>query len=106
MSKFTFICEDEPSPFGDEILAKRTVEFGASHLDGIIGEFENFLKGCGFQLKGYLDIVQINTESDEEDDLDDLDSIFGGKSLNQRSRGQRFLSTTQDIGLAFHAMMA
>lgn len=73
MSKFTFICEDEPSTFaefGDEIITKRTVEFHASHLDGIIGEFETFLKGCGFHLKGYLDVVQVNTESDEEDDLD------------------------------------
>jgi hypothetical protein len=81
MSKFTFICQEEPSPFNDEILSKRTVEFHGSHLEGIIGEFETFLKGCGFQFNGYLDIVQLNTESDEDDDLDDLDSIFGGKSL-------------------------
>lgn len=84
MSKFTFICQEEPSTFaefGDEIATKRTVEFHASHLEGIIGEFETFLRGCGFRFDGYLDVVQVNTESDEEDDLDDLDSIFGGKSL-------------------------
>lgn len=82
MSKFTFICEDEPSPFGDEILAKRTVEFEASHLDGIIGEFETFLRGCGFYFDGHLELVNstTNTQSPfEEDDLDDLDSIFSGK---------------------------
>ena len=82
MSKFTFICEDEPSPFGDEILAKRTVEFEASHLDGIIGEFETFLRGCGFHLKGYLEMVEPNQNivEDGEDDLDMFtESIFAKK---------------------------
>jgi len=88
MSKFTFICEEEPCPFGDSIISKRTVEFNAVHLDGIIGEFETFLRGCGFNLKGNLEIVEAYAKEtfplnhkDEEYDLDDLDSIFNGKSL-------------------------
>jgi len=82
MSKFTFICEEEPCPFGESITTKRTVEFNAVHLDGIIGEFETFLRGCGFQLKGYLEVSEYPTTegcTSEEDDLDDLDSIFSGK---------------------------
>lgn len=57
MSRFTFICEEQPSILGDAIVAKRTVEFDAVHLEGIIGEFETFLKGCGFYINGNLQIV-------------------------------------------------
>ena len=85
MSKFTFICQEEPCPFGESITTKRTVEFDAVHLDGIIGEFETFLRGCGFNIDGYLEISKYPTTegcTSEEDDLDDLDSIFfGRKSL-------------------------
>jgi len=38
MSKFTFICEDEPMPFADAIVTKKTFEFNADHLDSIIGD--------------------------------------------------------------------
>lgn len=80
MSKFTFICEDEPMPFGESIITKRTFEFNADHLDGVIGEFETFLRGCGFHLSGYLEMVEPNQKIVEDnDDLDDLDSIFSGK---------------------------
>lgn len=102
MSKFTFICEDEPSPFGDEILAKRTVEFEASHLDGIIGEFENFLRGSGFYFDGELIIYkeeslfeknnfslskdgELDLEARQSFDPDDLDSIFSGRKSVIRS---------------------
>jgi hypothetical protein len=85
MSKFTFICEEEPCPFGESITTKRTVEFNAVHLEGIIGEFESFLRGCGFQLKGSLEVSPYPTTegctSEQYGDLDDLDSIFNGKSL-------------------------
>ena len=88
MSKFTFVCKDEPSPFGDEILTKRTFEFDASHLDGIIGEFETFLRGCGFQFNGHLEVVKeqhplgkIYSKDGHQDDLDNLESIFNGKGL-------------------------
>ena len=80
MSKFTFICEDDPCPFGESITTKRTFEFDASHLEGIIGEFETFLRGCGFAIDGYLEVVRPDQKIvEDEDDLDDLDSIFSGK---------------------------
>jgi hypothetical protein len=87
MSKFTFICEDDPCPFGESITTKRTFEFDAVHLEGIIGEFETFLRGCGFNINGYIDVCEYpttessKTKSYSEEELDDLDSIFNGKSL-------------------------
>jgi len=70
MSKFTFICEDEPCPFGESILTKRTFEFNADTLAGVIGEFETFLCGCGFHLNGYLEIVEPNQKIVADEDLD------------------------------------
>lgn len=80
MSKFTFICEDEPMPFGDSIITKRTFEFNADHLDGVVGEFETFLRGCGFHVDGHLEFVK-NWEEDiearQDCDLDNYtDSLF------------------------------
>jgi len=85
MSKFTFVCEDEPSPFGDTIVTKRTFEFNADTLDGVVGEFETFLRGCGFHLDGYLEVVKPDQKIVEDDDLDDLDSIFSGRKSIIRS---------------------
>lgn len=70
MSKFTFICEDDPCPFGESITTKKTFEFDAVHLEGIIGEFETFLRGCGFSLKGNLEIVDESTSKEYTGDLD------------------------------------
>jgi len=90
MSKFTFICEDEPMPFADAIVTKKTFEFNADHLDGVIGEFETFLKGCGYHIDGNLEIVKESKslsqiEPIQKVDLDDLDSIFNGKKSLIRS---------------------
>jgi hypothetical protein len=85
MSKFTFICVDDPSPFADTIVTKRTFEFDAADLDGVIGEFETFLRGCGFHLDGYLEVVKPDQKIVEDDDLDDLDSIFSGRKSVIRS---------------------
>jgi hypothetical protein len=85
MSKFTFICEDEPMPFADSIVTKKTFEFNADHLDGVIGEFETFLKGCGYAIDGYLEIVQPDQKIVEDDDFDDIESIFSGKKSLIRS---------------------
>lgn len=84
MSKFTFICEDDPMPFADAIVTKKTFEFNADHLDGVIGEFETFLKGCGYTIDGYLEIVKPEQKI-VEDDLDNLDSIFSGRKSLIRS---------------------
>lgn len=64
MSKFTFICEEEPNPRFIQVTAKRTVEFSAVALEDVITEFEMFLRGSGFAIDGVLDIVTI----DEQDD--------------------------------------
>lgn len=58
MSKFTFICEEEAMPFADAVSSKRTVEFKADSISNIVSEFEMFLKGCGFNFDGRLDLVQ------------------------------------------------
>ena len=58
MSKFTFICEEEAMPFADAVSSKRTVEFKAETISDIVNEFEMFLKGCGFNFEGRLDLVQ------------------------------------------------
>jgi hypothetical protein len=70
MSKFTFICEDEPMPFADAIVTKKTFEFSADQLESVIDEFETFLRGCGFHLGGYLEIVEPNQKIVEDNDLD------------------------------------
>ena len=57
MSKFTFICEEQQFPFGDNIPTKRTVEFNAVSLIDILQEFEYFLKGAGFYINGTLEVV-------------------------------------------------
>ena len=83
MSKFTFICEDEPMPFADAIVTKKTFEFNADHLDGVIGEFETFLRGCGYAIDGYLEVVSEPLGKKYPKDPDDLDmyteSIFDKK---------------------------
>ena len=61
MPKFTFICEDDPMPFSEAIVTKRTVEFDAVHINDVVSEFELFLRGAGFNPHGTLDFV-----SDEE----------------------------------------
>jgi hypothetical protein len=62
MSKFTFICEDEAMPWSTGITSKKTVEFNGDSLSDIVSEFEMFLKGCGFNFEGQLDLV--NTDAD------------------------------------------
>jgi hypothetical protein len=57
MSKFTFICEDEAMPWSTSITSKKTVEFNGESLSDIVSEFEMFLKGCGFNFEGQLDLV-------------------------------------------------
>jgi hypothetical protein len=68
MSKFTFICEDEPMPFSSGgVTSKKTVEFSGVSLTDIMQEFEMFLRGCGFSFNGVIDVV-----SEEPDNLDEF----------------------------------
>jgi hypothetical protein len=58
MPKFTFICEDEPMPFSEGVITKRTVEFDAVFIDDVVSEFELFLRGAGFVYDGALSIEE------------------------------------------------
>lgn len=60
MPKFTFICEDDPMPFSEGVVTKRTIEFDAVHLNDVVGEFEMFLRGAGFNPQGVLDFIDEN----------------------------------------------
>lgn len=62
MSKFTFVCEDEPMPWSAGVTSKKTVEFNGESLSDIVSEFEMFLKGCGFNFEGQLDLVNIDAD--------------------------------------------
>ncbi|NCA22249.1 MAG: hypothetical protein EBS86_14065 [Crocinitomicaceae bacterium] len=84
MSRFTFICEDDPMPFADAIITKKTFEFNADHLDSVIGEFETFLRGCGFSFNGHLEIVDdlpLGKKYPKDDDSLDLytEKLFNNK---------------------------
>lgn len=68
MSKFTFICEEQQFPFGDNIPTKRTVEFNAVSLIDILQEFEYFLKGAGFFIDGTLDVLPEEKWLNEDND--------------------------------------
>lgn len=68
MSKFTFICEDEPMPFSTSVDAKRTIQFNSDSLGSVIEEFENFLRSCGFHFRGQLDFVDDDDDSYIETD--------------------------------------
>ena len=68
MSKFTFICEDEPMPFSNGSITKKTFEFECVHIDDVVAEFETFLRGCGFHFEGRLELC--NNEQTNDNDLD------------------------------------
>jgi hypothetical protein len=86
MSRFTFICEDDPMPFADGIVTKKTFEFNAEHLDSIIDEFETFLKGCGFHFDGFLEMSKYPTL--ENDDLDEFTENLFKKSPHETKYGK------------------
>ena len=91
MSRFTFICEDDPMPFADGIVTKKTFEFNAEHLDSIIGEFETFLKGCGFHFDGFLEMSKYPTTegcTSEDDDLDEFTENLFKKSPHETKYGK------------------
>jgi hypothetical protein len=88
MSKFTFICEDDPMPFADAVVTKKTFEFNAEHLGSVIGEFESFLKGCGFHLDGYLEMVEPNQKIVEDEDLDEFTENLFNKPAHETKYGK------------------
>jgi hypothetical protein len=62
MSKFTFVCEEESMPWSTSVESKHTLEFKAELLDDVIKEFEMFLRGCGFNIEGELQVVDNNAD--------------------------------------------
>jgi hypothetical protein len=97
MSKFTFISQYDKA-LGSP---KSTMEFEAVSIDDVLGYFEDFLRGAGYQIDGQLMIYkeeespfndfslskdgELDLEARQSFDLDDLDSIFSGKKSLIRS---------------------
>lgn len=69
MPKFTFICEDDPMPFSEGVVTKRTIEFDAVHINDVVSEFELFLRGAGFNPRGTLEFI--------DDQYSDFNADFG-----------------------------
>ena len=65
MSRFTFICEDEPMPFMEGSSSKKTVEFECDNINGVLYEFELFLKGCGYNLNNSMVEITTTYKDDE-----------------------------------------
>lgn len=63
MSKYTFICEEESTPYSTAIESKKTVEFRADGLNDVLEQFESFLRAAGFHFEGVLDIVNLDEEN-------------------------------------------
>jgi hypothetical protein len=54
---FTFAKEGDGTPMEDN-QANVGMEFDARILDDIVANFEDFLRGCGFEFDGHLDFVE------------------------------------------------
>jgi len=57
MPKFTFTCEHEHPIKKDVNISTITYESNRDYLGDILEDFRDFLKGCGFQIDGNIDIV-------------------------------------------------
>jgi hypothetical protein len=54
---FTFAKEGDGTPLEDNQV-NVGMEFKAVVLDEIVANFEDFLRGCGFDFDGHLDFVE------------------------------------------------
>lgn len=54
MPKFTLICDYTEDSQSNHVI---THEFNTVYLPDVLQHFEDFLKGCGYQLSGNVDIV-------------------------------------------------
>ena len=77
MSKFTFISErfdyDEDTGEQRNLVSKTTREFYGHHLDSVLDEMTEFLRGAGYHFDGHVEVVSYESEIDEIDrELDDL----------------------------------
>jgi hypothetical protein len=112
MAKYTFICEQESDLYADIVESKRTVELYADSLDQILPEFEQFLRGCGFHLDGYIDVVDENDHyvSETEESNFDFSAIpknnwpFGDlKPASAASDDSIYVSNDIEINLDYGA---
>jgi hypothetical protein len=79
MSKFTFIVErfdyDEYTGEEGRLISKTTREFYGHHLEGLLDEMTEFLRGAGYHLDGHLDVVSYEHKIDMlDEELDELKS--------------------------------
>lgn len=98
MSKFTFICEDEPMPFSNGVVTKRTFEFDAIQLQDIVEEFERFLIGAGFGLNGKLEIVEDTYELTEagHDVMSQLEEWTHANNVYSSNRSEHYYDTERN----------
>lgn len=70
MPKITFLCQHiDPFPWKEEReLARVTYESSRESLEDIIADFEDFLRGCGFNFAGNIGII------DDEIEITPMDS--------------------------------
>lgn len=108
MSKYTFICEEESTPYSVVIESKKTIEFRADGLNDVLQQFEDFLRAAGFHFEGVLDIV--NPEEENETSNWDFSNIpqnnflFGTPTQNLDDEPEVFIS--EDIVLNLDNMGA
>lgn len=62
MPSFKFVCEHR-RPWDETVSHKNTMEFDEENLYSVISEFQDFLRGCGFQFNGRLEIVDDTEET-------------------------------------------
>lgn len=72
MSKFKLICIDEPSPFSPEIKHKSCFE--SDDIVTIVKNFENFLRGAGYNFEGRISLRNVTQPSSSSVSID-TDSI-------------------------------
>ena len=56
MPNFVFVCEHEAEE--DYPGRRNMVEFSAESWDEVVNEMTDFLRGCGYQFKGQLEMAQ------------------------------------------------
>lgn len=69
MSKCTFIFE-QINHYTDEVDSKHVTEFRADDLTSMLENFELFLRGCGWNFDGVIDVVKtddVDFDDEEED---------------------------------------
>lgn len=58
MPKFTFTCEYDHPIKKDTVVSKVTLESNREYLPDVLEDVRDFLKGCGFQIDGDIDVVE------------------------------------------------